>query len=701
MILFKSDFANFKECTKRVWLTKFSPYASTAAFDPYLAECGHIVGNRAKKWAKQFIPTELNNSIFEFVRNSGRNSVEHTLEHLGQGTPLLYESSFIHNEVYCRTDLLWNLNGTQIVGEVKSSTSIKNKDDAVKKYGLDLAVQYYGMSSAISDEKIKLNGFQLIVPDGENSKPGIEGLTFKRIEMLDEVQSMQEEVHKMAEEIQAFLSEPYEPSTNKGSYCKGCVFDQQCRNGKFDLLAYELPGFNSNWRKIPKLQKSEYPLEMQTPVKDIPDELLTLPLFKRVQASEKSLVHQYDIDNAKEHLSKYDGPFGYIDFEFASSFPYIPKHGILIGSRIPFQYVLYRRESAESPLSSPSHYLNLEDADPRRSFAESLIKDCKGLKTIFIYSKGAEGGVIKDLITLYPDLAEELSKILDKFCDLLDVVRENYYHPDMLGSFSLKSVLPTINVTYDNLAIKGGNQAQLQYLFARYSPDRLDYSIEETKKHLEDYCGLDTLGMVYLHDFLISGEGAKVPMPIELRGVRKMNYDEQVKNEKSIEPANDNQLISKQKIFGLVGVIIIVWLLWSPIIYHFFGIPQNSAELGDSFGVVNSLFSALGLAGIVLSIVIQQQDLRLTRNEVKESAQAQKQSAMALEKQAKLHILTSKIQALSIIIESINQQITQNDRWNDKVGSNKFDNKIQFQKRNQYMTELWKLKEKLELFENL
>ena len=154
MILFKSDFANFKECTKRVWLTKFSPYASTAAFDPYLAECGHIVGNRAKKWAKQFIPTELNNSTFEFVRNSGRNSVEHTLEHLGQGTPLLYESSFIHNEVYCRTDLLWNLNGTQIVGEVKSSTSIKNKDDAVKKYGLDLAVQYYGMSSAISDEKI-------------------------------------------------------------------------------------------------------------------------------------------------------------------------------------------------------------------------------------------------------------------------------------------------------------------------------------------------------------------------------------------------------------------------------------------------------------------------------------------------------------------------------------------------------------------
>ena len=701
MILFKSDFANYKECTKRVWLTKFPSNALTSGIDPYLAECGHIVGNRAKEWAKQFIPATSVSTTFEFARKSGRNSVDHTLEHLVQGTPLLYESAFIHNEVYCRTDLLWNINGTQTVGEVKSSTSIKNKDDAVKKYGLDLAIQYYGMSSAIFDEKLKLEQFQLILPDSENSTPGIEGLAFKRIDMIDVAQSMQEEVHNMAEEIQSLLSQPYEPQINMGSYCKGCAFNRQCRNNIFDLLAFELPGFSGNYTKIPKLQKPEFPLEMQTPVRDIPKELLTLPLFKRVQASEQSLVHQYDIENAKKHLSKYQGPFGYIDFEYATSFPFMVNHSTSLGSRIPFQYVLYKRETIESQLSAPSNYLNIDDSDPRRSFAESLIQDCIGLNTIFVYNKGAEGGVIKDLITVFPDLAEELSRILDIFCDLLDVVRENYYHPDMLGSFSLKSVLPTINVTYDNLAIKGGNQAQLQYLFARCTPDRLDYSVEETKKHLEDYCGLDTLGMVYLHDFLISGEGARVPMPIELRGVTKVNNDEQVKNEKLKNSANDKQIISKPQIFGLVGVIIIVWLLWAPMIYHFFGIPQNSAELGDSFGVVNSLFSALGLAGIVLSIIMQQRELTLTRDEVKESAQAQKKSAMALEKQAELHILTSKIQALSIIIESINQQITQNDRWNDKAGSNKFDNKMQFQKRNQYMTELWKLKEKLELFENL
>ena len=109
MILFKSDFANFQQCPKKVWLTKFLPDTVQVAFDPYLSECGQIVGNRAKEWAKQFISSELQNNTFEFFRGSNKNSIEHTLEHIQQCTPLLYESAFIHNEVYCRTDLLWNV----------------------------------------------------------------------------------------------------------------------------------------------------------------------------------------------------------------------------------------------------------------------------------------------------------------------------------------------------------------------------------------------------------------------------------------------------------------------------------------------------------------------------------------------------------------------------------------------------------------
>jgi len=697
MILFKSDFANFQKCPKKVWLTKFLPDTLPVAFDPYLSECGQIVGNRAKEWARQFISSDIQNNAFEFLRGSSKNSLEHTLEHIHEGTPLLFESAFSHNEVYCRTDLLWNYKGKQIVGEVKSSTSVKDNDDAQKKYGLDLAVQFYAMTSAISDKHIEIESFQLIVPDSDKSQPGIDGLTFQRIEMLDVVNSLQSKVNSMAEEIQEFLSQPNDPEINMGKHCKGCQFDSYCRQGKNDLLAFELPGFNGNWAKIPKLQRDEYPLEMQTPVKDIADDLLTLPVFKRVQWSERNLQYFLDLDKSKEVLSKYEGPFGYIDFEYASSFPYIPANGIPVGDRIPFQYVIYKREAVNSFLEGPVHYLNLEDKDPRRSFAETLIKDCKGLKTIFVYNKGAEGGVVKNLIKVFPDIENELSVILNSFCDLLEVVRESYYHPDMMGSYSLKRVLPTIGVSYEKLAIQGGNQAQSAYLFSQYSPDRLEYSINKTKENLKDYCGLDTVGMVSLHDFLLTGIGAVSAKALVSRGSQKVKLMKSTKPEESPKESSNDLFISKSQLIGLFGIIILIWILITPVIFDFFGTPNSSAEFGDSFGAVNSLFSALGLAGIVLSIILQQRDLSLTRKEVKASVKAQESSAKALKKQAELHILTTKIQALSVLIESSNQQISQNDRWNAETSEKKYDNTKVFQKRRQLENELWKLKEELNL----
>jgi hypothetical protein len=147
----------------------------------------------------------------------------------------------------------------------------------------------------------------------------------------------------------------------------------------------------------------------------------------------------------------------------------------------------------------------------------------------------------------------------------------------------------------------------------------------------------------------------------------------------------------------LFGIIILIWILITPVIFDFFGTPNSSAEFGDSFGAVNSLFSALGLAGIVLSIILQQRDLSLTRKEVKASVKAQESSAKALKKQAELHILTTKIQALSVLIESSNQQISQNDRWNAETSEKKYDNTKVFQKRRQLENELWKLKEELNL----
>ena len=69
----------------------------------------------------------------------------------------------------------------------------------------------------------------------------------------------------------------------------------------------------------------------------------------------------------------------------------------------------------------------------------------------------------------------------------------------MRGSWSIKAVLPTIapELSYDNLAVSGGDDVQTVYLQAiraeTFEPER-----EVRRKNLLDYCERDTLAMVRL-----------------------------------------------------------------------------------------------------------------------------------------------------------------------------------------------------------
>ena len=58
---------------------------------------------------------------------------------------------------------------------------------------------------------------------------------------------------------------------------------------------------------------------------------------------------------------------------------------------------------------------------------------------------------------------------IERLVDLAPVTRENYYHPDMLGSWSIKAVLPTIAPDMDYAELEGireGTEASAAYLEA-------------------------------------------------------------------------------------------------------------------------------------------------------------------------------------------------------------------------------------------
>ena len=77
-----------------------------------------------------------------------------------------------------------------------------------------------------------------------------------------------------------------------------------------------------------------------------------------------------------------------------------------------------------------------------------------------------------------------------------------YYHPDQHGSASMKAVLPSLTGKgYDGLEIQEGDMASNEFLRVTFG----DVPAEERRRvrqQLEEYCGRDTEGMVWITDAL-------------------------------------------------------------------------------------------------------------------------------------------------------------------------------------------------------
>jgi len=113
------------------------------------------------------------------------------------------------------------------------------------------------------------------------------------------------------------------------------------------------------------------------------------------------------------------------------------------------------------------------------------------------------GGVLIGGAERFPDLAGRLQAVIARIVDLLPIVKRNYYHPDMRGSWSLKAVLPTVapDLDYGDLdEVQDGVLAQVAYeeaIAPGTSPERR----ETIRRNLLRYCERDTLAMVRLVEY--------------------------------------------------------------------------------------------------------------------------------------------------------------------------------------------------------
>lgn len=128
-----------------------------------------------------------------------------------------------------------------------------------------------------------------------------------------------------------------------------------------------------------------------------------------------------------------------------------------------------------------------------REFTETLLKTLGDSGPILVYSSFEETR-LRELATRFTDLEDDLQQVMGRLVDLLPLMREHYYHPDMRGSWSVKAVLPTLapELSYSDLGeVQDGTAAQSAYL------ELIDKGTPEARRELlardmRRYCEMDT-----------------------------------------------------------------------------------------------------------------------------------------------------------------------------------------------------------------
>jgi hypothetical protein len=484
-MLSKSRFLAGLQCHLRLWYQCFErelipevPPSQQAIFD-----AGHEVG----ELATQLFPGGILIDEPYFLH---KQAVQSTLQAMQDpDVKSIYEAAFAHDGVRIRVDVLERLDdGSWNLVEVKSSTSVK------EVYYPDVAVQFYVLEGC----GLKINRAGILhinnqyIYDGQNLD--LESL-FSFGDLTDETMSMQPEIPGQLEELKGMLAVDSAPEIQPSRHCHkpyDCEFWDHCTKDMPEFWVYNISGIGQE--KLDELAD----LGIQA-IRDIPQTFPLSQIQDRIRAS-VSNRQEFISDQLKAELNDVAYPVHFLDFETIGVA--IPRYaGTRPYQTIPFQWsdhILYENGNLDH-----REYLCNEDKDPREEFTQTLL-DALGTKgSIFIYTT-YETGILNSLIEHFPQYAEELQSVIDRFVDLYAIIKQHYYHPKFYGSFSLKYVLPALvpEMSYENLSIQDGMQASLDYLRMIDSETSHDEKAR-IRAELLTYCGQDTLAMVKIRDELL------------------------------------------------------------------------------------------------------------------------------------------------------------------------------------------------------
>jgi predicted RecB family nuclease len=366
---------------------------------------------------------------------------------------------------------------------VKSSTQAK--EDHLD----DVAIQAHVLTGAgiplERSELMHINN-QYVYPGGDLDL----GHLFLRQDVTPEVAARQTEIPGRLAAMREMLTAPSAPAIEPDHHCfepYECPFWDYCTQAKPARWVFYLPGGKRTFQEL-------VGQGIQV-IDDIPAGFRLTGIQQRMKDNAEWIG-----PGLKRALASLQYPIHHLDFE--TFMPAIPRYpNTRPYQTIPFQWSNHIIGSDGQ--TRHEEYLCTDSKDPREEFIRTLLKSIGKEGTICVYS-GYEAWILKELADAFPRYKADLERAIDRFWDLLSVIRTHYYHPGFLGSFSIKSVLPAVvpDLGYDDLEIQEGSMASLQYY-------RMIFEVtDEAEKArirtaLLRYCERDTLAMVELRKALV------------------------------------------------------------------------------------------------------------------------------------------------------------------------------------------------------
>ena len=221
-----------------------------------------------------------------------------------------------------------------------------------------------------------------------------------------------------------------------------CQFMQHCWPTDTE---YPIQGLGGSKAKL-----GEYVALGYKDIRDVDVASITAETQIRIHRVTQSGRARNSARRRRQHSMRLAYPRFYLDFEtIGPAVPFWP--GTRPYASVPVQWSCHVDDgSGDGSVASLRHdeFLDLSGEPPMRALAEKMIECLGDTGPVLMYTS-YEKTVIEGLMDLFPDLAGPLDAIIDRLFDLFPVVKLNYYHPDMLGSWSIKAVLPTIAPAMD------------------------------------------------------------------------------------------------------------------------------------------------------------------------------------------------------------------------------------------------------------